>query len=505
METLDMLINGFFISISPINLLACMAGVLVGTLVGVLPGIGPVGAIALLLPFSFGMDVTAALIMFSGIYYGAMYGGSTTSILLNVPGESASVITCIDGYAMAKKGRAGAALAVAAIGSFIAGTLGVVGIMLFAPALANLAVAFGPAEYFALAFLGLVILCRLTGSSMLKSALMVAIGVMLGTVGMDSLTGINRFTFDVDELQRGVDFAILAMGIFGIGEVLDVITTPISKGSLQAVRFRELYPNKEEWSRSIAPIFRGGIIGFLIGMMPGPAATISTFVSYVVEKKVSKNPEEFGKGAIEGVAGPEAANNSAASATMIPLLALGLPFAPASAILLSGFMIHGIIPGPSLMTQHADLFWGLIASMYIANVLLIIINLPLVGMFTYILKTPVNILMPIIVVITMTGAYSINNSIFDIGLLIGFGVLGFFMKRTGYEPAPLVLGLMLGPTIERGLAQGLIIGNGNIWSFFTRPISGTLLAIGMILIIYNIWRWAMPGRGGKRERHVFTE
>ncbi len=502
MEALNLLMHGVYISFSPVNLLACTVGVIIGTLVGVLPGIGPVGAIALLLPLSFNLDVTSSLIMFAGIYYGAMYGGSTTSILLNVPGEASSVITCIDGYAMAKKGRAGAALAVAAIGSFIAGTIGVVGLTFFAPMLANAALVFGPPEYFAIALLGLLILTNLTGRSMLKSALMATVGIILGTVGLDSLTGISRFTFNIDELQRGVEFSIVAMGLFGISEVLDTMIRPQEKISLQAVRFRELYPNKEEWRRSVAPIFRGGIIGFLVGLLPGPSATISTFVSYAMEKKASKWPEEFGKGAIEGVAGPESANNAAASGTMIPLLSLGLPFSPADAILLSAFMIHGIIPGPTLVTQHPDLFWGLIASMYIGNVLLLIINLPLVGIFAYILKTPINILMPVVIMITMAGAYSLNNSIFDLWLLVVFGLLGFFMKRTGYEPAPLAIGLILGPTLEIGLTQGLIIGNGDVWSLFMRPISGAILAIGIALILCNIARWGWKLKYGWKKAVV---
>lgn len=504
MEILNMLISGVFISVSPANLMACTIGVLIGTLVGVLPGIGPIGAIALLLPLSFSMDVTSSLIMFAGIYYGAMYGGSTTAILLNVPGEAASVVTCIDGYAMARKGRAGAALAVAAIGSFIAGTIGVTGLTFFAPLLANAALAFGPPEYFAIAVLGLIILTNLTGTSMLKSSLMAVIGIILGTVGLDSLTGISRFTFAVDELQRGVEFSIVAMGLFGLGEVLDTMTRPQEKISLQTVRFRELYPNREELRRSIAPIFRGGVVGFLVGLLPGPSATISTFVSYAMEKKVSKRSEEFGQGAIEGVAGPESANNAAASGTLIPLLSLGLPFSPADAILLSAFMIHGIIPGPTLVTQQPGLFWGLIASMYIGNVLLLIINLPLVGMFAYILKTPINILMPIVLLVTMTGAYSLNNSIFDLWLLVIFGLLGFFMKRTGYEPAPLAIGLILGPTLERGLTQGLIIGDGNVWSLFTRPISGKILAVAIILIVFNIVRRIMKAKcDGKRNIAFF--
>lgn len=496
MDILTMLLNGFYVSISPANLLACIVGVLIGTLVGVLPGIGPVGTIALLLPFSFNLDATASLIMFAGIYYGSMFGGSTTSILLNVPGEASSVVTCLDGYAMAKKGRAGAALAIAAIGSLIAGTMGLVGLTFFAPLMSRLAVTFGPPEYFAIAVVGLILLMKFTGKSMLKSGLMVMVGIMLGTVGLDSLTGVNRFTFDVDELQRGVEFSIVAMGIFGVSEILDTLVQTNRETNVQSFKLRELYPNREELRRSVLPIFRGGIIGFLVGLLPGPAATISTFVSYAVEKKQSKRPEEFGQGAIEGVAGPESANNAAASATMIPLLSLGLPFSASSAILLSGFLIHGIVPGPTLVTQNPDLFWGLIASMYLGNVILLIVNLPLVGVFTWILKIPINILMPIVLMITMTGAYSINNSIFDVALLIIFGILGFFMKQADFEPAPLALGLILGPVLENGLAQGLIIGDGHVWFLFSRPISGTILWLGVGLLLFQVGSWLIKRRMG---------
>lgn len=486
MDTLALLLHGFSVSLLPANLLASTVGVIIGTLTGILPGLGVTGAIALLLPISFGMDAVTALILFSGIYYGAMYGGSITSILVNVPGEAASVVTCIDGYAMAKKGRGGAALAIAAIGSFVAGTIGLIGLTLFAPALSTAALSFGPPEYFAVAFLGLIILTNLSGKSPLKSALMVLIGIMLGTIGLDPLAGVDRFTFRIDELSRGIDFAVVAMGIFGVGEVLSTIIEPESKTVLQKVRFRELYPNKQEIRRSVAPIIRGGLIGFLTGLIPGPSATLSTFLAYTAEKRLSKHPEEFGHGAIEGVAGPESANNGASSATMIPLLALGLPFAPPSALLLSGFIIHGITPGPALMTQHPDLFWGLIASMYIGNVLLLIINLPLVGVFASLLKTPINILMPIVIIVTLTGAFAVNNSMFDLGLLLVFGVLGFFMKYTGFDLAPLAIGIVLGPTLEKGLIQGLIIENGKIGSLFTRPLSGTLLVISMLLILFMV-------------------
>ncbi|HEY3423428.1 MAG TPA: tripartite tricarboxylate transporter permease [Negativicutes bacterium] len=494
MDVLSMLLHGFYISILPANLLACIVGVIIGTLVGVLPGIDTVSTIALLLPFSYGLESTPALIMFAGIYYGSKYGGSTTSILLNVPGEAASVVTCLDGYPMAQKGRAGAALTVSAIGSFVAGTIGLIGLTLLAPPLAQAALAFGPPEYFALALVGLLVLTRLTGTSVLKSALMAATGIILGTVGMDSLSGISRFTFGIDELDRGFDLSLIAMGMFGIGEILTTMTHSTVPARVPLIRFRDLYPSTEEWRRSVPPMFRGGIVGFLVGLLPGPAATISSFVSYALEKRWSKNPAEFGRGAIEGVAGPEAANNSAISATMIPLLSLGLPFCGATAILLSGFMIHGITPGPALITQQPDLFWGLMASMYIGNVLLLVINLPLIGIFVQMLKTPLNILMPLVAAVTLTGAYAINNSMFDLMWVIVFGILGFLLRRMGLEPGPLVIGLVLGPELERGLTQGLIISNGNIGAMFTRPLSVAILAVGAIIIAVSLFSKATNRR-----------
>lgn len=502
MDILNLLLQGVSVSILPANLLSCIIGVLIGTLVGVLPGIDTVSAIALLLPFSYGMDSTAALIMFAGIYYGSKYGGSTTSILINVPGEAASVVTCLDGYPMGQKGRAGAALAISAIGSFIAGTIGLIGLTLLAPPLAQAALAFGPPEYFSLALVGLILLSKLTGTSTLKSALMAGIGIMLSTIGLDSLSGISRFTFGIDELDRGFDLSIIAMGLFGIGEILTAMTHADAKPDIPSVKFRDLYPTKEEWQRSITPMFRGGIVGFLVGLLPGPAATISSFISYGLEKRYSKHPEEFGHGAIEGVAGPEAANNSAISATMIPLLSLGLPFCGATAILLSGFMIHGITPGPSLITERPELFWGLIASMYIGNVLLLIINLPLIGVFVQLLKTPLNILMPLVAVVTLTGAYSINNSMFDLLWVIFFGIMGFLLQRSGFEPSPLIIGLVLGPELERGLTQGLIICNGSIWALITRPLAAAILSLGAIVILYNFVTWFTRRNHKRKELDV---
>lgn len=489
MDTIGLLLQGFSISLIPGNLLACVFGILVGTLIGVLPGIDTISTIALLLPFSYGMDGTAALIMFAGIYYGSKFGGSTTSILMNVPGEAASMVTCLDGYPMAQRGRAGAALAVSAIGSFIAGTIGILGLTLFAPPLAQAALAFGPPEYFAVSLVGLIVLTNLSNASTLKAAFMAVAGVMLGTVGLDSLSGISRFTFGVSDLDRGIDLSILAMGLFGISEILNVMTRGNLVYKVPTVRMAELYPSREEWRRSLPPMLRGGILGFLIGLLPGPAATISSFASYALEKRWSRRPEEFGKGAIEGVAGPEAANNSAVCATMVPLLSLGLPFCGATAILLSGFMLHGITPGPSFILQRPEMFWGLVASLYIGNLLLLIINLPLVGIFVQLLKTPINLLMPLIAAITFTGAYAVNNNVYDLIWLVVFGFIGFFLRRTGFDPAPLIIGLVIGPELERGLTQGLIISNGNIWTLVSRPLTASILAAGLVVVAYRLMRW----------------
>ncbi len=486
MDIMSLLIEGFKASLTSTNIIACTVGVIIGTLTGILPGLGSGGAMALLLPLSFGMDATTALIMLAGIYYGSMYGGSTTSILVNVPGESSSLMTCLDGYQMAKKGRAGAALAIAAFGSFIAGTIGLILLTLFAPPLSNMALSFGPPEYFAIALMGLIALVFLSGS-VVRGIIMMILGIMVGTIGLDPLSGINRFTMGSAELTKGIDFVLVAMGLFGLGEVISMLCEENKAVSIQNVRFRELYPNREEVKRSINPMFRGSILGFLCGLIPGPAAVVSTFLSYAVEKKVSKTPEEFGKGAVEGVAGPESANNAASSAAMVPLLSLGLPFAPPIAILLSGFLVHGITPGPSLITEHPGVFWGLLASMYIGNILLLIINLPFVGVFASLLKTPKAYLMPLIVIISFTGALALNNSVFDLGILIVFGFIGYIMREVGYQPAPLAIGLILGPIIEKSLTQSLILFDGNLLSFLMRPVSATFLGLAIIVLIVGTY------------------
>ena len=486
MDIFTQLMQGFAVSLTGPNLLACTIGVVVGTLTGVLPGIGVTGTMALLLPISFGMDLTTALIMFAGIYYGAMYGGSTTSILVNLPGEAASVVTALDGYQMAKKGRAGAALTVSALGSFVAGTLSLVALTFFAPLLAKAALKFGPPEYFAIALFGLVILTNLTGKNPLKSLLMVLVGIMLSTIGMDALTGARRFTFNIPDLMGGIEFGVLAMAVFGINELFTILVEPNEPIKVGKISLRELYPNKEEIKRSIGPIFRGSFLGFLIGLMPGPAGTLSSFGSYSLEKKLSKHPERFGHGAIEGVAGPESANNAASTAAMIPLLSLGLAFAPPAALLLTGFIVHGVQPGPTLITSHPNVFWGLVASMYIGNVILVVLNLPFVGVFASLLKTPARILMPIVMIITFTGAYATNNSLFDLALLLVFGLFAYFASKYGYSMAPLAVGLVLGSTIEKGMIQGMIICKGSFLELMKRPLAGTILALAALLVFLTL-------------------
>lgn len=487
METLTLLLNGFAQCFTVDRMLACVAGVLVGTLTGVLPGIGVTGAMALLLPISFGMDATTALILFAGIYYGAMYGGSTTSILVNLPGEAASVITCLDGNQMAKKGRAGAALSIAAWGSFFAGTLGIVALTFLAEKISGLALTFRSPEYFSVCVLGLILLTNLTGKNPLKSLLMVMIGLMLGTVGMDDVFGVSRFDFGNMYLKRGIEFGVVAMAVFGINELLGTLLEPQEENvHIEKVKLSELYPNKEEWKRSIGPILRGSVLGFLIGLIPGPAGTLASFSSYALEKKVSKHPEEFGHGAIEGVAGPESSNNAASSAAFVPLLSLGLPFAPPSALLLTAFITHGIQPGPTLISSHPDVFWGLIASMYIGNVLLLIINLPMVGVFATLLRCPSKILMPIVMVITFTGAFATNGTTFDILVLIVLGVIAYVISKYGFSMAPLAVGICMASQLEQRFQQTMIMLRGNFGNIVKYPISCVILGAAVLLLLMSL-------------------
>jgi putative tricarboxylic transport membrane protein len=464
------LIHGFAAALSPTYLLYALVGAILGTITGVLPGLGPLGAMAILLSFTLTMDATGAMILFAGIYYGAMYGGSTTSILLNIPGEAASVVTCIDGYQMSKRGRAGAALTVSAVGSFIAGTVSILGLMFATLFLSDIALRFGPSEFLAIGICGLTLLVRLSGGSILQSFIMILVGMALATVGVDFLSGIERFTFGNLELSQGIEFLPVAMGIFGIAEVLITAEEKDYGQSVKKVKMRELLPTRREWKRSVPAMFRGSFLGFLIGLIPGPSPVISTFVSYISEKKLSKHPEEFGKGAIEAVAGPEAANNAAVGGAYVPLFALGIPFTPAMAMVLGALMLHGLTPGPNLIKENADLFWVVIASMYIGNFMLIALNLPLVNVFVNILRIPKNILMPTIVLICMIGVYSVNTSQLDLLLLAIFGFVGYILRRIGFQPAPLILAMVIGPMIETSLRQALEISGGSFAGVVFQPI-----------------------------------
>lgn len=485
LESLQHLANGFGVAMSLQNLFDCLIGAIVGTLVGVLPGLGPIAGIALLIPATFGLNPTSAIIMLAGIYYGAMYGGSTTSILLNVPGETASVITCIDGYRMAQKGKAGKALAICAIGSFVAGTIGIFGLVFLAPPLADAALAFGPAEYFSLMVFGFIVLSNVTGGSFIKSLMMAVVGLIIGTIGLDPVTGDGRFAFDSPSLLGGIEFVAVAIGLFGIGEVLVNAGQPaeLLDQTVVVPRLRELYPSLQDLKESIFAILRGAGIGFGVGLIPGPAPVIATYASYMVERKISKHPEEFGTGAIKGVAGPEAANNSACQSAFIPLFAIGIPFAPPTAVLLGALLIHGVTPGPMMISDHPGLFWGVIASMYIGNFILLLLNLPFVPFFANILRIPKRILLPLVMLFCLTGMYTVNNSIFDVWMMILFGALGFLLRKWAYEAAPLLLALVLGPKLEVAFRQSLMISHGSFDIFVNRPISLAFLAATLLFLL----------------------
>jgi putative tricarboxylic transport membrane protein len=499
MELLNYLSIGFSVALQPNNLFYCFVGVFIGTLIGVLPGIGPVGAMSLLLPTTFKATPEAAIIMLAGIYYGAMYGGSTTSILVNIPGEAASVVTCLDGYQMARQGRAGPALGMAAFGSFIAGTLSILGLMLLAPPLSQFALRFGPPEYFTLMVLGLTILIYLAHGSMPKALLMASFGIVLGLIGLDSINARPRFTFDKMELLDGVGLVPIVMGLFGISEVLLNIERVIRREVFET-KIKGLFPTAKDWLDSKGALIRGSLIGFFLGILPGGGAVISSFISYAVEKRVSKHPERFGKGAIEGVAGPEAANNAATGGAFIPLMTLGIPPNVVMAMLLGAFMIHGVQPGPLMMKQSPGLFWGVIASMYIGNGMLLILNLPLIGMWVQVLKVPYKILFPLILLFCLIGVYSVSNAVFDIYIMIIFGIVGYLMKKFDYEGAPLVLAFVLGPLLENNLRKSLIMSQGDFSIFFTRPLSAVSLVLALFLLISPLIPWM-----GKKRREIPKE
>lgn len=495
MDTLGYLIQGAQVAFQPMNLLFCFVGVLMGTLVGILPGLGPTAAIALLLPVSYHIPPVSTIIMLAGIYYGAMYGGSTTSILVNIPGEAASVITCIDGHQMAKKGRAGPALGIAAFGSFIAGTIGVIGIMLVAPPMAKFALAFGPAEYFALMLMGIVIIVYMSSGSILKDFLTALFGLLLGTIGMDTISGTQRLTFGVLELTDGIGFIPAVMGLFGISEIL-INVEQVVVTTLVTEKVKGLLPNLNDWKESFWPMIRGTVLGFFIGVLPGPAPVISTYSSYAMEKKLSKTPEKFGTGYIVGVAGPEAANNAASSGAMIPLFTLGIPSNSVIAVLLGAFMIHGLQPGPMFISKYPDVFWATIVSMYLGNVMLLILNLPLIPLWVKVLKVPYAILFPLILVFCLIGVYSLNFSQVEIGLMIGFGVLGYMMRKFKFEMPPLILALVLGPMMESNLRLSLLLSQGDPTVFVRRPISAVFILVSAMLIVSSL----IPGIQKRRAR-----
>jgi putative tricarboxylic transport membrane protein len=485
MEAFQYLLHGFGVALQPINLFYCFVGVLGGTLVGVLPAIGPVAAIALLLPTAYYLDPVGAIIMLVGVQYGAMYGGSTTSILVNVPGEGSSVVSCLDGYPMALQGRAGPALGIAAFGSFIAGTFGIVGLMLFAPTLARLALHLGSPEYFTLMTMALTMVTYMARGSMIKAMMMVAWGLILSTVGMDMVTTKFRFTYNLLSLQDGISVIPLVIGLFGLREVLNNFQAPFH-GELLTTKIKGLFPTLQDWKDSILPIFRGGILGFFMGILPGISPLVPTFISYGVEKKLSKHPEKFGTGAIEGVAGPESCNNAAVCGTQVPLFSLGIPTNVTNSLLLAALIIFGMSPGPQFIEKYPDLFWGLIASMYIGNVMLLVLNLPLIPLWVKVLRIPFILLSILILIFCIIGVYSLNHQIADVYLLIIFGLVGFLTKKLAYEPAPLIMAFILGPMIERALRQSLIFSNGSFNVFITRPVAASFLAITAFIIVTAI-------------------
>jgi putative tricarboxylic transport membrane protein len=493
------LLLGFNVASSWENLLFCFIGVLIGTLIGVLPGIGPTTGVAILIPVTFGMNATTAIIAMAGIYYGAMYGGSTTSILLNIPGESASVMTTLDGYQMAKKGRAGPALGMAALASFIAGTFAVLMLTFIAPPLATFALSFGPPEYFALTFLGLSLVTVLGGDAPLKALISGVIGLLIACIGIDAISGVPRFTFNSMNLLDGVGFIGMAVGLFAISEVLENIEKPMEQIFTQVkLTIRSLFPTVQDWKDSIGALWRGSLIGFFVGSLPGSGATISTFITYGVEKKVSKHPEKFGTGVIEGVAAPEGANNAAAGGAMVTLLTLGIPGTATTAILMGALLIHGLRPGPMLFTTNPDFVWGLIASMYIGNVMLVILNMPLVGLWVRLLKVPYEILLPVIITISSIGVFATDNNIFDMWILFFFGLLGYVMRKLEFPASPMILGLILGPMLERSLRQALTISHGSLSIFFNRPISSVLMIVGIIALfgplLQFVWKRYRAGQ-----------
>ena len=499
MELFGNLWMGFQVAVTPIHLLYALIGVLLGTLIGVLPGIGPLATIAMLLPITFNLSPVAALIMLAGIYYGAQYGGSTTAILVNIPGEASSVVTCLDGYQMARQGRAGPALAIAAIGSFFAGCVATLVIAVAAPPLAELALKFGPSEYFSLMVFGLIAATVLAHGSLIKAIAMVVLGLLLGLIGTDVNSGVLRYTFDIPELSDGIGFVIVAMGMFGATEIICNLELK-DKREVFTTKVTHLYPTKEDMKRSWAPILRGTALGSFLGILPGGGALLSSFGAYTLEKKISKHPEQFGKGAIEGVAGPEAANNAGAQTSFIPMLTLGIPGNAVMALMIGALMIQGIAPGPQVMNEKPELFWGLIASMWVGNLMLVVLNLPMIGMWVKLLTVPYRYLFPSILVFMAIGVFSLSNNPFDLLVMAIFGVFGYLCVKLECEPAPLILGFILGPLMEENLRRAMLLSRGDPFVFFQKPISlGFMIASALLLVMV-----ALPALRKKRDE-AFAE
>jgi len=490
-------LDGFALVVEPHNLLYCLIGVLIGMIIGVLPGLGPAATIAILLPITYTIDPVSAIIMLAGIYYGAQYGGTITSVLLRLPGEASSVVTVFDGFALAKQGKAGTALGIAAIGSFVGATISIIGLTLLAPVVASVALDFGPPEYAALALLGVLLVATIGSGNKLKALIAGTVGLLLATVGRDSFTGASRFTFDSLALADGIDFVVVAMGLFGVGEILYNLEQRHGKKHVPA-EVGNVWPSRKDLKQSSGAMGRGSIIGFVLGVLPGGGAVLSSIVAYATEKRRSKTPERFGRGAIEGVAAPETANNAAATSSFIPLLTIGLPANATMAMLFGALLILGISPGPQLVDEHPDVFWGVINSMYIGNILLLILSIPLVGLFVRILKVRPAILAPITALITILGVYTINNSVFDIYVMVAFGIVGYLMKKAGFDPGPLVLAFVLGSIIESSTRRSLLIFGGDPTGFVTRPISGVILAVFVLLIVLPMIRTLLKRRRTKR-------
>ena len=505
MDAINGFLYGLGVALTFNNLLAALAGALAGTLIGVLPGLGPTAGIAMILPLSYSLDPTSGLIMMAGMFYGAMYGGSTTAILVNMPGESASVITCIDGYKLTKKGRAGAVLTIVAAGSFVGGVLSVVGVMLFAPALAQLGLLFGPAEFFALTAGGLLLFSRISGGSLAAGIFPMAIGLMLSTVGQELVTGQDRFTFGISDLTLGVELVALVVGLYGITEIMSVIESLQKQVKPLPVRLRDMFPTKQEWKRSVAPFGRGTVLGFIFGLLPGPSATMASFASYRLEKGVSKYKEELGEGAIEGVAGPETANNAAATSSMVPLLALGIPFGSVTALMLAAMMVHGVQPGPMMITQHPEVFWGVIASMLIGNAMLLILNVPLISLWVSLLRVPNHIFLPVILMVATIGCYSVRNSMVDVYMLLLVAFVGYALTKLNFQLAPMVVGVVLGPLIEKHLREGLFMSLGEVSVFYTSPLAVGIWTLVILVLLLGPIQYLLAKAFGMKFKKIIPE